>query len=173
MTHALVVVDMQRTFVESISGGEEVLASVNARTEQCHDRADPVFYTRDIQPDGYTPEHESHQLHPGLLVRGTVIEKGPGRLGGFSAFVLHRADAPPGAGGLSELAPGLRAVGVTELTVVGLAADVCVAATATDAVRLGWRASVDLRASAFVHAHPSGDRATIADLRAAGVQVIE
>lgn len=170
MTGALVVVDMQRGFVQNVPGGPDVLAEVNRRIEQCRRRAEPVFYTRDVQPDARPLEHESHQLDPGLAVCGKIIEKGPGRLGGFSGFVLqHEA---PGAGAVSELAPGLRRAGVTEVTVVGLAADVCVAATATDAVRLGWRAVVDLRASAFVHAHPDGDRAAVADLRAAGVRVI-
>jgi nicotinamidase/pyrazinamidase len=173
MTHALVVVDMQRTFVESVPAGERVLAAVNARAERCRDHAQPVLYTRDIQPDGRPPGHESFQLHPGLVVCGTIVEKGPGRAGGFSGFVRQRADAAPGAGGLSELAPRLLAAQVTELTVVGLAADVCVAATAADAALLGWRTTLDLRASAFVHAHPHGDRAAVADLRAAGVNVIE
>ena len=171
MTHALVVVDMQRTFVESVPTGDAVLAAVNALAEHRHTRAEPVFYTRDIQPDARPPERGSFQLHPELLVYGTIVEKGPGRLGGFSGFVLHRAGAAPGAGGLSELAPRLREAQVTELTVVGLAADVCVAATATDAARCGWRTMVDLRASAFVQAHPDGDRGTIADLRGAGVHV--
>jgi nicotinamidase/pyrazinamidase len=172
VTHALVVVDMQRAFVESVPAGDDVLAAVNARIDESHHRAESIFYTRDIQPDARSPQHELFALHPGLLVRGAIVEKGPGRLGGFSGFVLHRAAAPPGAGGLSELAPRLTAAQVTELTVVGLAADVCVAATATDAAAFGWRTTVDLRASAFVHAHPGGDRATLARLRAAGVHVI-
>jgi nicotinamidase/pyrazinamidase len=172
VSHALVVVDMQRTFVDSVPGADAVLAAVNVRVQESHGRAEPVYYTRDIQPDARSPQHELFALHPGLLVRGTIVEKGPGRLGGFSGFVLHRPAAPPGAGGLSELAPRLTAAQVTELTVVGLAADVCVAATATDAAVLGWRTTVDLRASAFVHAHPDGDRATLAGLRAAGVHVI-
>jgi nicotinamidase/pyrazinamidase len=54
---------------------------------------------------------------------------------------------------------------------VGIAADVCVAATARDALRLGYPARIPLHATAFVHAHPDGDDAAVAELRDAGVLV--
>lgn len=59
------------------------------------------------------------------------------------------------------------------MTVVGIATDVCVAATARDAVRLGYPATVLVQAGAFVHAHPEGDRAALVQLRGAGVTVVE
>lgn len=59
-----------------------------------------------------------------------------------------------------------------EVIVVGIAADVCVASTAVDAVRLGYAATVDLGATAFVHAHPDGDAAAVTEPRAAGVRVV-
>lgn len=99
-----------------------------------------------------------------------MVPKGPGRSGGFSGFVLA-GQGPPGAGGLSPLAGHLRAAGVDAVVVVGLAADVCVSATAIDARRLGYTVTVPLTATAFVHAHPGGDDAAIAELRAAGVTV--
>jgi nicotinamidase/pyrazinamidase len=103
------------------------------------------------------------------------VPKGPGKHGGFSGFVLlagGRADGDrPGAGGLGSLAEHLREARVEALVVVGIAADVCVSATAQDARRLGYRVSVPLSATAFVHAHPGGDEGAIADLRAAGITV--
>jgi hypothetical protein len=42
-----------------------------------------------------------------------------------------------------------------------------------DAVRLGYRATVLVQAGAFVHAHSEGDRAAPAELRDAGVTVVE
>lgn len=79
----------------------------------------------------------------------------------------------PGAGGLSALAEHLRRAGTTRVTVVGIAADVCVAATARDAVRLGYPTTVALAATAFVGAHPDGDGAAVNDLRAAGIDITD
>jgi nicotinamidase/pyrazinamidase len=50
---------------------------------------------------------------------------------------------------------------------------VCVAATARDARRLGYQVTIPLAATAFVHAHPQGDDAALAELVAAGVVVDE
>lgn len=85
-----------------------------------------------------------------------MVEKGPGRSGGFSGFVLLRLAGCPGAGGLGGLAGGLAGAATSHVTVVGIAADVCVSATAADAARLGYPTTVALAATAFVGAHPDG-----------------
>ncbi|HEY6738396.1 MAG TPA: isochorismatase family protein, partial [Actinopolymorphaceae bacterium] len=128
-------------------------------------------------PDG-DPDHQA-ELHPDLDVRGTVVPKGPGKDGGYSGFVLAAGSDPagepvrgtPGSGGLGPLAEQLRGARAEAVVVVGIAADVCVSATAMDARRLGYDVTMPLSAVAFVHAHPRGDDAAIADLRAAGVAI--
>jgi nicotinamidase/pyrazinamidase len=171
---ALVVVDMQNAFIApagrlAVPGADAVVAAVNARVAAAVRLGWPVFYTRDIGPtelpDG-DPEEQT-ALFAGLDVRGTVVPKGPGKDGGMSGFVLSQGG--PGSGGLSELASRLRAAGVDAVRVAGLAADVCVAATARDARRLGYQVSLDLGATAFVHAHPGGDQAALGELVAAGI----
>jgi len=179
---ALIVVDMQNAFIApsarlAVDGAEEVVRAVNACVADAVGRGWPVFYTQDVAPTELPAGDPDHQidLFPGLDLRGTIVPKGPGKHGGFSGFVdasTGTADRTgPGAGGLSRLAGLLREAGVDSVVVVGLAADVCVAATARDARRLGYRVSVPLHATAFVHAHPAGDPAAIADLRAAGITV--
>lgn len=74
---------------------------------------------------------------------------------------------------MSELVGLLARADVGAVGVVGLAADVCVAATARDARRLGYRVAIPLGATAFVHAHPGGDEAALEDLRAAEVPVAD
>lgn len=59
------------------------------------------------------------------------------------------------------------------MVVVGLAADVCVAATARDARRLGYDVTIPLDATAFVHVHPNGDSATVDELRNDGIPVLD
>jgi nicotinamidase/pyrazinamidase len=178
MADALIVVDMQNLFVDAVGErGADVLAGVNKEVADAVDRGQPVFYTRDFAPvelpDG--DEEGRTELHPDLDVRGTVVLKGPGKRGGFSAF-LHapvlEPNQPHGGGGLGRLAGLLRSAGAESVRVVGIAADVCVAATARDAVRLGYPATIPLRATAFVHTHPDGDEAAVAELRADGVRVV-
>lgn len=181
---ALVVVDMQNGFISpwhgtGVDGAQRVLQRVNAWIDTAIDRGWPVFLTRDIDPFGHVGEEGAFNgaLHPALRTGGaTVVEKGPGQGSGFSGFVRASAASPPfraGAGGLSELQPGLAALTVTHVLVVGLAADVCVATTAVDAVRLGYEVTIDLAATAFVHADPRGDAAVVEDLRHAGVVLRE
>ncbi|WP_207123044.1 cysteine hydrolase family protein [Actinocatenispora comari] len=173
---ALIVVDMQNAFVARSAApetrnGRPLVAEVNARINNAIERGWPIFYTRDIGPWQLPPGDPDGQtvLFPGLQMHGDVVPKGPGKTGGMSGFVLHRNG--PGSGGLSDLAARLNATSVDAVVVVGIAADVCVAATAHDALRLGYRVTVDLGASAFVHAHPDGDQAAIADLVDAGILI--
>lgn len=179
MTDALIVVDVQKLFVDLVGeAGGRVVREVNRLTSAAAERGDPIFYTRDYAPvdlpDG-DPEKRT-ELHPDLSVRGPVVLKGPGKRGGFSGFVhtpVLEPQEPHAGGAMGELAGLLRASGADSVTVVGIAADVCVAATARDARRLGYPTSIRLAASAFVHAHPGGDAAAIADLRADGITVMD
>jgi len=177
---ALVVVDMQNVFIApagrlGVEGADDVVQAVNAWVAHADAQGWPVFYTQDVGPielPSGDPDH-STDLHPSLDVRGTVVPKGPGKSAGFSGFVLastaHIDGGGPGGGGLSTLDGLLREAEVDQLVVVGLAADVCVAATARDACRLGYQVSIPLPATAFVHAHPRGDQAALDDLASAGV----
>jgi nicotinamidase/pyrazinamidase len=180
---ALLVIDMQNVFVEpsgasAMDRGGAVLDAVNTCIAEAVDQGRPVFYTRDVDPTDLPDGDPDNQtgLHPRLDIRGPVVDKGPGKHGGFSGFVLTAngpATGGPGRGGLNELAEHLRAADITDVVIVGLAADVCVAATARDARRLGYRVTVPLTATAFVHAHPNGQDRALADLIAAGVTVTE
>ncbi len=179
MNDALIVVDMQNLFVDAVGAdGPRVLAAVNRQVAAAVASGRPVFYTRDFAPidlpDG-DPENRT-ALHPDLDVRGVVVDKGPGKRGGFSGFVLApvlEPQQPYGGGSLGPLVRLIRDCGADSVTVVGIAAEVCVAATARDAIRLGYAVTVPVEATAFVHSHPDGDRAALAELRQAGVTVVE
>ncbi|HZC27476.1 MAG TPA: isochorismatase family protein [Actinopolymorphaceae bacterium] len=177
---SLIVVDMQNAFLAPSSGrpvgGEQLVAEVNGWVAHAAHNDWPTFYTKDVAPGEYPPGDPDRQVElvDGLDVRGVVVPKGPGRNKGFSGFVLTAAgvsDDEPGAGGLSPLAGHLRHAGVAAVVVIGVAADVCVSATARDARRLGYDVTVPLAATAFVHANPDGDDAAVAALRAGGVTV--
>jgi nicotinamidase/pyrazinamidase len=175
---ALIVVDVQNDFCPggalAVPHGDEVVAEVNRLAGE----ADFVVATRDWHPPdhgsfeangGPWPPHcvrdtEGAALHPGvdagridaIIDKGTAVDRD-----GYSAF----EDT-----GLERL---LRERGVTRVDVAGLALDYCVRATALDALRAGFEAVVHRGATRAVDVHPGdGDRA-VAELRDAGVTVVD
>lgn len=176
---ALVVVDMQNAFVHPhgalhVAGAGELVSVINAEVDAATAAGSPVVYTRDRQPvpAGRAVAASSDwqvRMYPGLHVAGRIVTKGPGADGGYSGFVHY--DPATGLRDTSHLGGLLREAGVRGLVVTGLAADVCVKHTALDGAGLGYQVTVPLQASRFVHAHPDGDAAAIAELTGAGVTV--
>jgi nicotinamidase/pyrazinamidase len=72
----------------------------------------------------------------------------------------------------TELDELLRARGIDRVVVVGLAFDVCVKATALDAVALGYDTVVDAGASASVDLQPGDGEQAARELAEAGVTVL-
>jgi len=185
---ALIVVDVQNDFADPqgslyVEGGDEIIDLVNAHVAAARAAGAPVMYTQDWHPprtphfeiDGGTwPVHcvrdtWGAELHPELVVDGPVVRKGTGGEDGYSGFTMR--DPVSGDEASTGLDEQLRERDVSQVVVVGLALDVCVKATALDAVRLGYDCELPVDASAAVNVEPGdGDRA-VAELRAAGVAV--
>ncbi len=183
---ALVVVDMQNDFADPagslfVAGGDAIVEPVNAMIRATLESDGFVVYTQDWHPPttphfvddgGVWPVHcvrdtWGAELHPGLEVHGPVVRKGTGGEDGYSGFSMR--DPASGAEQPTELDDVLRQEGVTDLTVVGLAFDVCVKATALDGLTNGYHVTVPVEASASVNlAEGDHDRAA-AELAEAGV----
>ena len=183
---ALVVVDVQNDFADPqgslyVEGGDGIIGLINAHVAAARAAGAPVFYTQDWHPprtphfeiDGGTwPVHcvrdtWGAELHPELVVDGPVVRKGTGGEDGYSGFTMR--DPVTGDDASTGLDEQLRERDVSRVVVVGLALDVCVKATALDAVRLGYACELPVDASAAVNLEPDdGDRA-VAELRDAGV----
>jgi nicotinamidase/pyrazinamidase len=175
---ALIVVDVQNDFCPggalAVADGDQVVEPIKRLAAQ----AGYVLATRDWHP----PDHGSFAaqggpwpvhcvrdtpgaaMHPGLadVALDGIIDKGtaPDREG-YSAFED------------TELERLLRNRGVRRVDVAGLALDYCVKATALDARRAGFDVVVHRGATRAVEvAAGDGDRA-VAELRAAGVQVVD
>ena len=188
-TTALVVVDVQNDFTDPAGGlavadAEAILPEVNARVAACRDAGGLVVYTQDWHPPrtphfatdgGPWPVHcvagtWGAELHPGLVVDGPVVRKGVGGEDGYSGFSVR--DPVSGEVDRTELGGLLDAHGVGRVVVVGLAGDVCVAATAEDAATLGYAVTVPLAATRMVELHPGDGARAVERLRAAGVEVV-
>jgi nicotinamidase/pyrazinamidase len=174
MSDALLVIDVQNDFTPggalAVPHGDEVVAHINELIAS--GRFAHVYATRDWHP----PDHGSFApegpwpVHcvagtPGAELRAdldrdgidTIVDKGQDRTTeGYSGF-----DA-------TGLAATLRDAGVDAVTVVGLATDYCVRATALDALREGFTVTVDAAGTRPVDVQPGDGERALEEIRAAG-----
>ncbi|MCG6111158.1 MAG: bifunctional nicotinamidase/pyrazinamidase [Paracoccus sp.] len=169
MSHALIVIDMQVDFCPggrlAVAGGDQIVAAINAMMPD----AGAVILTQDWHPADHASFADNHagaapfstmqmpygaqvlwpahcvigtpgaQFHPDLHVdRADLILRKGFRAGidSYSAFFENDRTTATGLSGY------LRDRGITDLTFAGLAHDFCVAWSAMDAARLGFRARV-------------------------------
>jgi nicotinamidase/pyrazinamidase len=185
---ALLVVDVQNDFADPrgnlyVRGGEEIVPVVNGEVRVALEQGAKVVYTQDWHPP-VTPHFEKDggtwplhcvagtwgaELHPALVVEGEKVRKGAGGEDGYSGFtVADPTTAETASTGLEQI---LREQDVQRVVVVGLALDVCVKATALDAVGLGFATEVSTAATRPVElAEGDGERA-LAEMRDAGVDL--
>ena len=172
MTKALIVIDVQNDFCPggalTVSGGDEVVPIIN----RMMDDFDAVILTQDWHPAGHSSFASSHPekapfdttqmpygpqvLWPDHCVQGSegaafhkdlrldgdlIIRKGfRPQIDSYSAFFENDQTTSTGLEGY------LHSRGLTDLTMVGLATDFCVAFSAIDAARLGFTVSIMMNA---------------------------
>lgn len=197
--NALIVVDVQNDFLPggalAVPQGDEIIAPINAMT----DRFSLVVATQDWHPTGHGsfassnsgarvgelgtlggmpqvmwPDHCIENTYGAALATGLRLEplarifrKGQDpTIDSYSGFFDNDRKRATGLG------DWLRHHGITEVCIVGLATDYCVKATALDAARLGFSATVDLSGCRGVELRPGDVAAAVAELRAAGVRIV-
>lgn len=187
---ALIVVDVQNDFVEGgslgVTGGREVAGRISdhlattagdyalvAASRDWHHAGETNgghFHAPGEAPDFVTtwPVHcvqgETGSDYAAELVTDAVthhVVKGMGEPA-YSAFEGVTDDG-------ERLADLLRAAGVTEVDVTGIATDYCVRATALDAVKQGF--AVRLLAGLHAGVAPDSSAAALEEMAAAGVEV--
>jgi nicotinamidase/pyrazinamidase len=179
---ALVIVDVQNDFCEggslAVPGGAEVARKISHYLAQAG--YPHVVASRDYHVDPGShfsaapdfarswPPHcvagtPGAQFHTGLDTSRVeaVFSKGAHQ----AAYSAFEGSDPAGTG----LAEWLRAHGVTEVDVAGIATDYCVRATAIDAARSGFATRVLLGLTAGVD--PTTTREALDDMREAGVSL--
>lgn len=197
MPNALIVIDMQLDFCPggrlAVAGGDEIVAPINdlmadydavVLTQDWHPRDHSSFAVNHPGAEPYAtvempygpqvlwPEHcvigsEGAGFHPALAVdlADLVIRKGfRPQIDSYSAFFENDRATPTGLAGY------LRERGLEDLTFVGLAHDFCVAWSAIDAARLGFRARVIESAARAIDLDGSLDRARAGMAQAGVVQ---
>lgn len=173
MAEALIVIDLQNDFCPggalAVAGGDEIVPLVNEMIA----RFEHVVLTQDWHPQGHSSFASQHSgknpfetvtmpygeqtLWPDHCVQGSagaafrpglewtkaelVIRKGFRKgIDSYSAFFENDHKTPTGLGGY------LRERGIDDVTFTGLATDFCVAYSALDAARCGFKATVAMDA---------------------------
>jgi nicotinamidase/pyrazinamidase len=177
---ALIVVDVQNDFCPggalAVERGDEVVAPLNNLIEEFLSRGDLVVKSRDWHPaqtkhfteyGGKWPVHcvrgtRGAEFHPALLddPRIHIVSKGLSDEDCYSAFDR------------TELAGLLRAQGVTEVWVGGLATDYCVKHTVLDALRFGFEVKAVRDAMRAVELSPGDSERAIEEMRRAGAEIV-
>jgi nicotinamidase/pyrazinamidase len=178
MARALLIIDFQNDFVPGgalpVPEGDRIAPRVRELLDSGD--FDLVVATRDWHPadhasfeaqGGPWPPHcvqdsEGAELHPSLDRSNidVVIDAGYERdLDGYSGFEQ------------TELERVLRDREIDRLTVVGLATDYCVRATALDALRLGFGVTVDRNGIRGIDVKPGDSERALAEIEAGGGSV--
>lgn len=187
-TTALIVVDVQNDFADPkgslyVSGGEEVIPLINDEIDAAQAVGAPVFYTQDWHPES-TPHFEKDggiwpvhcvadswgaQFHPDLKVVGEVVRKGTGGEDGYSGFTVRDPETDSETEtGLAEM---LRARGVTDVVVAGLATDYCVKETVLDARTKDFEVTALKDAMRAVNLKPDDGESALQDMERAGAHL--
>jgi nicotinamidase/pyrazinamidase len=176
VSRALLVIDFQNDFTPggplAVGGGDEIAEPIKRLAGEF----DVIVATRDWHPPDHSSFQEQGGPWPVHCVRGTpgaefhpamsgidldaVVDVGQGREDqGYSGFER------------SNLAEILRARGVAEVFVCGLATDYCVRASAIDACKGGFDVTVVEDAIRPVEVEPGDGERALDDMRAAGARV--
>ncbi|MCB1397442.1 MAG: bifunctional nicotinamidase/pyrazinamidase [Rhodobacter sp.] len=195
---ALIVIDVQNDFCPggalAVTEGDAVVPVINAMLDEFavkvltqdwhpanhasfaanHPGAAPFSMTEmPYGPQVLWPTHcvqgsTGAAFHPGLRTdpADLVIRKGfRSAIDSYSAFFENDRKTPTGLDGY------LRARGVTDLVLTGLATDFCVAYSALDAARLGFAVTVRLEACRAIDLNGSL-AAALDEMRKAGVALV-
>ena len=172
---ALLIVDVQNDFCPggalAVTDGDQVVPVIN----QLIDQYDVVCASKDWHPDqtihfdrwpvhcvANTPGADFHpQLNQDpidqILFKGTS-----NRDDGYSAFEATNIN----------LTQWLKQKGVEELTIVGLATDYCVKASALDAADQGFQVVVKQEAIRAVNLLPNDGNKALNEMKQAGIEIV-
>ena len=185
---ALIIVDVQNDFCEGgslgVEGGAAVAHGISDLVEARRDDFDEIVATADwhIDPGQHwsdDPDYvDSWPVHCRAGSAGAEFHKNLLRALDHVSEVFRKGQFGPGYSGFdgtaasdesTPLADWLRARGVTDVDVVGIATDYCVRATALDARKAGFTTAVFTDLTAAVHPEAVDD--LVVELGAAGVHV--
>lgn len=176
---ALLLVDVQRDFLPAgalaVPEGDRVVPVLNRYLDACRRRGVPIFASRDWHPADHCSFHAQGGIWPPHCVAGTDgAAFAPDLALGDDVVVISKAttsgrDAYSAFDG-TDLADGLRALGVKRLLIGGLATDYCVLETVRGAIDAGFEVLLLEDAVRAVDVEPGEGDAAIAEMHRRGAR---
>jgi len=144
MKKALLVVDMLNDFVEEwgtlrVEGAKEIIPAIFKKKVEFEKNGDPVIYLC----DSHKPDDAEFKLWPPHCVKGTKGAEVIEQLKPTQDDVVISKTTYSGFFG-TNLGAVLKELGIDELYITGVAMNICVHYTATDARMLGYKVTVPL-----------------------------
>lgn len=191
--NCLIVVDVQKDFLPggstAVPQGDRIIPRINQLIAKFVSAGDMVIYTKDSHPVNHVSFKEHGGMWPLHCVKfsdgwsfpnnllyhhcSPVALKGEDpKLDSYSAFGGHVAEVS--MEGVTEfpLTEVIYKGMVEKITIVGLATDYCVKATALDALKLRLPVTVDLNACAAVNVKAGDEKRALDELKAAGAKLV-
>lgn len=197
--NALILVDLQKDFMQggalAVENANDILPVIN---RICQNSFDKIVATKDWHPFNHVSFADNHDKEPGMCVRVSggdqilwprhcvqnspgaefhpgwplekidhVVQKGTDPLiDSYSTFFDNDHLKETG------LHNFLRAEGIHNLYIAGLATDYCVKYSALDAKRLGYHVFVIQDACRAVNLHPEDGAKALEEMRLEGIEII-
>lgn len=166
----LVVVDMQRDFIDGALGTAEarqILPRVKERVRLARGSGETVVFTRDTHADDYLSTQEGRRLPVAHCIRGT---EGWQLVEGLAKEGERIFDKP--AFGSCDLARFAAEGGFAEAELIGVCTDICVISNALLIKAFAPETRVSVRADCCAGATPAGHETALAAMRACQVEIV-
>lgn len=166
----LVVVDMQRDFIDGALGTEEaqkILPQVRARIRAAREKGFSVVFTRDTHGENYLSTQEGKNLPVKHCIEGSAGWQ-------IAEGLLEEGDAvfdKPSFGSL-ELARFAAAEGFTDVELIGVCTDICVISNALLLKAFLPETALSVRADCCAGATPEGHSAALRAMSSCQIKIL-
>lgn len=171
MKQLLIVVDMQKDFVDGSLGtaeAVEIVPRVKRRIEEAEKEGWEILFTRDTHPADYLQTQEGRKLPVEHCIRGT---EGWQIVPELRSYAEHILDKP--SFGSTELMEYVREGQYDRAELIGLCTDICVVSNALLLKAAVPEMPVQVRASCCAGVTPGSHDAAIATMAMCQVDILE
>ena len=166
MKKTLIVVDMQKDFIDGSLGTKEAVAIVNnvkKKIKEYQDRGDEIIFTRDTHQTDYLNTNEGKHLPVEYCIEGT------------DGWQIEAGLEVPGAIYINKPTFGYlnwEAYNLEEVELVGLCTDICVVSNALIIKAMYPEIKVSVDASCCAGVTPESHAAALTTMRMCQIEVI-
>lgn len=170
MKKLLVVVDMQKDFVDGSLGTKEaaqIVGAVEEKIKSCEREGSEIVFTRDTHTEAYLRTQEGRRLPVVHCVRGTAGWEIIDRLKPYARKIFDKPTF-----GSTELAAYAVSEGYEEIELVGLCTDICVVSNALLLKAHLPESSIRVDARCCAGVTPESHEAALATMRMCQVEIV-